>query len=91
MIDKPSNRLVYIDQHGDPQCVSAKAVLDAHELHDALSALAADMELALDCIRTFGGVPLPVARAILRNIEPAHAAIDMAIRCSPPKEASLCP
>jgi len=44
-----------------------------------------DLQLALDCIAIWGAIPIPVAKAILRNIEPAHAAIDMAIRCSPAK------
>ena len=88
MSDQPQNRMVYIDQHGKPQCVSAKAVpAIPSEFGDCLKTLCADMQLALDCIDEFGGVPVPVAKAILRNMEPAHAAIDMAVRCSPAKTA----
>lgn len=87
MSDQPQNRLVYIDQFGDVKCISAKVVNAVpSEFGDCLKTLCCDMQLALDCIDEFGGVPVPVAKAILRNMEPAHAAIDMAIRCSPKVE-----
>lgn len=87
MSDQPQNRMVYIDQHGNAKCVSAKAVSAMpSEFGDCLQTLCADMLIALECIDLFGGIPVPVAKAILRNMEPAHAAIDMAIHCSPKVE-----
>jgi len=87
MPTEPRDRVVYIDKFGGMKCISAKAVAAVpSEFTDVLTALSVDLELALDCLRIFQGVPIPVAKAILRNIEPAHAAIDMAIRCSRPKE-----
>lgn len=75
------DRLVYADQSGTVRCASAAALARLpEEFEPALTALAADLQLALDCIAVFGGVPTPVLLAILRNIEPAHAAIDMAVR-----------
>jgi hypothetical protein len=63
------------------QCYSTKAVGQLpSEFESALKAICADMELALDCLKIYGGIPLPVAKAILRNMEPAHAAIDMCVR-----------
>lgn len=83
MSDQPQNRMVYIDQYGDVQCISAKAVSTIpSEFGDCLKTLCSDLQLALDCIELFGGVPECVAKAVLRNMEPAHAAIDMAVRCS---------
>jgi hypothetical protein len=76
-----ANRLAYIDSHGKPQCVSCKSLADVpSEFIGSLKALHSDLELALECLSIFKGIPLPVAKAILRNIEPAHAAIDMAVR-----------
>ncbi len=78
---QPQNRLAYINQYGEVRCVSAKVVAEVpSEFDDCLRALCADMQLALDCIAEFGGVPLPVAKAILRNMEPALTAIDLAVR-----------
>ena len=82
-----SDRIVYLDHRGKPQCVSTKAVSDMPvEFTGVLDALCADMALALECLKLYGGIPLPVAKAILRNMEPAHAAIDMCVRmCGPQK------
>jgi hypothetical protein len=85
------DRVVYIDQYGDVQCASSKLIAAIpSEFAEALTALTADLELALDCLRIFHGVPIPVAKAILRNIEPAQAAIDMAVRCSSSAERLVC-
>jgi hypothetical protein len=81
------SRIAYIDQFGDVKCLSPKAVnAIPSEFGDCLKALSADLQLAIDCIDMFGGVPVPVAKAILRNMEPAHAALDMALHCSPKVE-----
>lgn len=75
------SRLVYTDQTGTVRCVSREAIRELpEEFSETLTALCHDLQLALDCIAVFGGVPTPVALAILRDIEPAHAAIDMAVR-----------
>ena len=89
MSDQPVSRVAYIDQFGDVKCVSAKGAKPIpSEFGDCLQTLCDDLQLALDCLKLFGGVPVPVAKAILRNMEPAHAAIDMAIRCSPKAEVT---
>jgi hypothetical protein len=44
------------------------------------------MWLAIECLDQFGGIPLPVAREILRNMEPARAAIDMCVRMAGAEE-----
>jgi len=81
-----TDRIVSIDAHGRARCINAGTAVEIPFLFgDALTNLAADLELAIECKRLFGVVPMPVTKAILRNIEPAHAAIDMAIRCSPAK------
>jgi hypothetical protein len=85
--DQTSNRMVYINEQGKAQCIVLKSEATIPvEFGDVLKEVCADMELALACIDLWGCIPLPVAKSILRNIEPAHAAIDMAIRCSPQKE-----
>jgi hypothetical protein len=81
------DRLVYIDDKGKPVCVSANAIAAVPScFSETLLALTADLDLAMDCLRLLGGIPLPVAKAILRNLEPAHAALDMAMRSSTPTE-----
>jgi hypothetical protein len=88
MTAQAEDRLVYIDQSGKPQCMSGKAVAALPESFDtALTKICAEMQLALDCIKVFGAIPLPVAKAILRDMEPAQAAIDMAVRCANTKES----
>ena len=75
------DHMFYIDAFGNGQClVKDKVTTVPSEFGEVLDVLANDLQLALDCIRIWGGVPLPVATAILRNIDPAHAAFDMAIR-----------
>ena len=70
-----------------PVCLSGRGIARVpDEFSDVLKVLSDDLRLALECIQTFGGVPIPVAKAILRNIEPAHAAIDMAISGATAKE-----
>jgi hypothetical protein len=81
MSNSAESRLAYIDQHGRPQCVSPKAVAAMpSDFTDCFKALCNDMWLAIECLDQFGGIPLPVARAILRNMEPARAAIDLCVR-----------
>lgn len=81
------DRLICIDQNGKPLCISDKAIKPMpSEFGDCLKTLCGDLQLALDCIDVFGGVPECVARTILRNMEPAHTAIDIAIRCLPKNE-----
>ena len=49
------------------------------ELGLSLEVLASDMLLAIECVEIFGGIPRPVAEAIVRNIDPIVAAIDQAL------------
>jgi hypothetical protein len=50
------------------------------EFTGALTEISDDIYLALEYIELFGGVPKPVAQAILRNLGPVETAIDMALR-----------
>jgi hypothetical protein len=71
---------------GAPGCMTAEDTVELPlEFARCLQTLADDLDLALDCVAIFGGVPVPVATAILRNMEPVTAALDLAIR-SPRKE-----
>ena len=82
-----AERIVSIDGPGHARCFEGdQSVVIPSGFNCVLDDLAADLELAIECKDLFGFVPVPVAKAILRNIEPAHAAIDMAMRCSPAKE-----
>jgi hypothetical protein len=60
------------------ECPNAVAV--PIEFAECLHALRDDLALALDCVEIFGDVPVPVAEAILRSIEPVTAGLDLAIK-----------
>ena len=77
------DRTVVVGPAGKPVCLDGAVVKVPADFLFVLMALSADLQLALDCIEMFGGIPIPVAKAILRNIEPAHAAIDIAIKAKP--------
>ena len=78
----------FTDHTGNLRCADTKAFAPVPtEFCNVLIVLAADLQLALECIDAFGAVPIPVAEAILRNIEPAHAAIDMAVRAARTSES----
>ena len=73
------DRMVYIDSEG-PQCIEAKGLVQIPaEFDDVLITLHRDLGTAIDCARIFGGVPRPVAEAVLMNLEPARCAIDLAV------------
>ena len=75
------DRIITVDERGKAQCHSCKAIADVpSDFIGTLKALSSDLELAMDCMKVFKGIPLPVAKAILRNLEPALAAIDMCVR-----------
>ena len=81
----PSERgcvVTYVDAKGDVACVTAERGLIRIpvEFNGTLQTLDRDLRLALDCVEVFGGIPIPVLQAILRSIEPAQAALDMALR-----------
>ncbi len=81
MKEDAQKRLVYIDVCGNARCISPKAVVPMpSEFGDTLIELCDNLQLAIDCNLTFGAIPTPVALAVLRSMEPAHVAIDMAIR-----------
>lgn len=83
--------LTYRNQNGNLVEMSFNALAQIPtDFSGALNVLINDLQLALDCIDLFGAVPVPVAQSILRNIEPAHAAIDMAVRAAhtPEREAN---
>jgi hypothetical protein len=72
---------LYFDRSDHLRCLSSKALAAIPEdFKDCLQTLSDDIQLALDCLRIFGGVPIPVAKAILRNADLTYTAIDMAVR-----------
>ena len=85
----PQDRMPYIDANGDMRCVTRSGALVAipAEFKDTLQTLRCDIELALECIQVWGGVPLPVAKAILRGMDQAVAAIDLGLKSRPPAAA----
>ena len=89
-MSKSTDRLVYTDTNGSIHCISPAALAALpSEFEDALTELILNLQLALDCNATFGGIPKPVAMALLRNIEPAHAAIDLAVRNMTPAKGQV--
>ena len=79
MSAQPQDRIAYIDANG-PQCIEAKGLVQIPaEFDEVLAVLYRDLGTALGCAQIFGGVPRPVAEAILRNLEPARCAIDLAV------------
>jgi hypothetical protein len=80
---KETSVLTYRNQNGKLLEMHYNAVAQIPaDFGDTLNVLINDLQLALDCIDLFGGVPVPVAQSIIRKIEPAHAAIDMAVRAA---------
>jgi hypothetical protein len=85
---RTASHLTYADARGQIRCVSPQAVAAIPaEFERVLDELCDEIRLALECIALFGGVPIPVARAILRRMEPAHAAIDL--RLAAPRKDEL--
>jgi hypothetical protein len=80
--DKNDTRIItYRNANGKIVEMNFHAVVQIPaNFYSALNLLINDLQLALDCIDLLGAMPVPVAKAILRNIEPAQAAIDMAVR-----------
>ena len=78
MTAQDEDRVVYIDHAGKAQCVSAKAVAKLPTSFDeALTTLCADMHMQSLTQRA-----RQYQHFNVRNIEPAQAAIDMAVRCA---------
>jgi hypothetical protein len=81
------DRLVYTGPDGDVHCISSKALVTIPaEFEETIATLCSDLRLMRDCVLVFGGVPRPVAEAILLNLGPAQAAFDMAMRNGEPGE-----
>jgi hypothetical protein len=78
------DRLAYVDSNGDMKCVtrSASVVAIPAEFRDALRRLRSDLDLALECIELWGGVPVPVTRAILRGTDQTIAALGAGLKSS---------
>jgi hypothetical protein len=57
------------DRSGLPHCATCEGVIPAPPgFKDELAALRNDIDLALDCIGIFGGVPIPVKQAICKHL-----------------------
>jgi hypothetical protein len=71
-----------VNGNGELVCVTAEGgvIKIPAEFNRAVCALSNDLNLAFDCLEVFGGIPIPIAKAILRNLEPAHAALDLALK-----------
>lgn len=81
MSSHSQNRAVYLHEDGSLHCITKRSCAQVpFEFSVSLLELYANLQLALDCVPVFGGVPIPVAKAILCNIEPVQAALDMAVR-----------
>jgi hypothetical protein len=76
------DRIAYVDGNGDAKCIVRQAglVKIPAEFKDALRMLRCDLELALECVDLWGGVPAPVAMAILRGQDLVVAALDMGLK-----------
>jgi hypothetical protein len=80
------DRVITFDEKGCLRCLHPKVAVDLPaEFSVPFYALADDMSLATECLELFGSIPLPVARAILRNMEAVRAGIDLAVRHTPAK------
>lgn len=76
-----SNRLVWIDEAGEPTCITIHggiAKIPA-EFGETLTAMCDDLALAEECVALFGGVPIPVAKAILRHMDLARAVLGLIV------------
>jgi hypothetical protein len=76
------DRIITTRPNGEFICVTKDGGVIAlpSEFATTLQALRADLDLALECIEVFHGIPIPVAKAIQRNLEPAQAALDLALK-----------
>jgi hypothetical protein len=48
----------------------------------ALDKFSANAALAADCVAAFGGIPAPVAKAVLRSLESAQASLRSLLQAS---------
>jgi len=79
-IDRSSD-FMYFDAEGALRRVSGPGIAEVpSEFSGVLEKLWINLRLAQDCLLTFDGIPVPVAHEILRNLEPVHVALDMAIK-----------
>jgi hypothetical protein len=68
--------LVSIDRKGQPYCAAADALVHGTpDLSAALDEWSTNSALAVDCVTLWGGIPLPVAKAMLRSLELLHTAL----------------
>lgn len=81
-VRRRGDRLVYTDRVGDVACITRHAGIARipAEFRPDLLALSGDLCFALDCMAAFGGIPVPVAKAILRNLDSAQTAIDLGLK-----------
>ena len=75
------DRMVYLDGQGELACATAQGLVNLpSDFEDALISLGREVDLAIDCMPTFGGIPRPVAEALRKRLEVAQCAIDLALR-----------
>ncbi len=81
MSAQPQDRMVYLKGNNGPRCITAKDLVPIPADFIAASVkLSRDLRLALDCFLAFGGVPRALAQDVLRNLEPAQAGFDLAVK-----------
>ena len=92
---QPIDRVVCIDQAGDPQCVAGAGLIEMpDERFAALADLGMHLQLAITCREMMGGIPVPVKQAVgralvtaQRELAAAHILHDLARDLAAPGKA----
>ena len=87
----PRDRMVYIDEAGEPQCATGAGLIPVSgDCLKHLNELRGHLELALACAAQLGGIPVPVKQALQRELAEsqgrlagAHLLHDLEILCGP--------
>jgi len=76
------DRIAYVDSNGDMKCIVCDGALVKipTEFKEALRMLRSDLDLALECVEIWDGVPAPVATAILRGLDLVVVGLDMGLK-----------
>ena len=76
------DRVAYVDGNGDMKCIVRDGALVKipAEFKDALRMLRSNLDLALECVEVWDGVPAPVAKAILRGLDLVVVGLDMGLK-----------
>jgi hypothetical protein len=73
--------ITYLDGDGKPTCTVFEGVVEPSPAWPlAMQVLANDLQLAIECMSIFGGVPIPVAEAIIRGAKEVCEGLDSLVR-----------